>query len=246
MAAPKTVSPLWPTSAMLTAATVTAWASHEWWLVPMGMLASAIFYALLPKRADEIPAGLDHSHRARAVAMLALRDRLLGDLDSAPEVIKENLAVSAMRVRDVVHKFLKLVVKHQEIESYLKSSDINAIINERNRLQRLAAAERDEVARERYLSAVKAKDAQAASQDELRRGVARLDGELATIQANLENVVAQIVRMKSAEARGAFEGESGQVAETLTALTNEIDVVTDTIESVFSAGERTPGRDRVR
>jgi hypothetical protein len=210
----------------------------------MGLVASWMFYALLPKQSDELPEGLDGPHRTRALQILALRDRLLDDLEKAPAVIKENLAVSAMRVREVVEKCLKLVSKHQEIESYLKQTDVNVVVNERSRLAKLAESQTDDVARDRFLSAVKAKDAQIQSREELRRGVARLDGELATIQATLENVVAQIVRMKSAEARGAFEGESGQVAKTLSELTEEIDVVAESIETVFTGPQAT--RERVR
>ncbi len=229
---------LLPSALMAVAGAVTAAATAEWWLAPVGLAAAGLFWVLRPRASSELPSGLDAAHRFRAQRLLETRDRLMGELDSAPAVVKETLAVSAIRVRDLSQKFLRLVAKHQEIEGFLRSEADRQGVLEREQLRRQMESAVDAIARDRFRAALAAKDAQLKSRDELRRGLDRLDGELATIQASLDNVIVQLVRMKSAEARGSFESESGQVEKTLGALTSEIDTVAETLESVYSSESR--------
>lgn len=237
--------PLLTASAMAAAALATSAATSQWWVLPIGLLAGGLFWALSDRGGGEIPRELDPAHRARAQRLLTTRDRLLEEIASTPPLIRDGLSAAAERIRELSRKCLSLLSRHQELTSHAARIDERALQAERQRLLAMAHSARGAVARERYLQAVAASEGQLEARADLLEGQGQLDAEVAAIQASLEGLATRLVQMKSAQARAALEGEAGRLARTLGEVTSEVEAIADSVEAVVAGrGRRTPERIR--
>ena len=206
-----------------------ALATSEPWLVLLGAAAAGALWLLSEHPVWELLLTLDAAHRDRALRLFHLRDQILAELAGSPLGARQLLSVTTVRVRELASGCPELVRQHQQLERFLHRIDSAEARRERTRLETLAGSEADPVAKQRYREAAAAKNAGLLASDELARNLARLDGELETIQATLEKLLAQAVRMNSAQPRSA--GELGD-------LTLEVDTLVHSLEEVIDPSRR--------
>lgn len=228
----------WPSAlAAGCAALATAWATDEWWLLPIGAAAGAALCLVSSSAPPLLPRGLDLQHRAQGQRLLAAQAAVLRELRLAPAGLRALLQGSERRVAELVALALCRLAQHQELGRHLEGSGEGEALREGERLRTRGRLEADPAARERFAQAAAAREATRGHRAELRRGLARLEGELAAVEVGLESVVAQLVKVRSAEARLAPGGASGQLAQALETLAAEIGAVAESIEHEFQPKE---------
>jgi len=225
---------LFPAAGLLATAGVTAAATHEWWVLGLGALASVVL-ALLHRGGPPLPPGLDAAHRERALTLWSAKEQLAAELAKVPESARAMLAMSAPQLERIGAQAMALVARHQELQSYLAHAGEAALTEERDRLERLAAQSPDRAASERYHDAAKVREGQLADAAALRGHVARLDAELATLQAKLEAVRLQVLTLRSAQADSEVAESSQRVTQDLTGLSQEIGAISESFAELAEA-----------
>lgn len=232
---------LFPAAGLLATAGVTAAATHEWWVLGLGTLASVVL-ALLNRGGPQLPPGLDAAHRERARQLLEAKEQLAAELAKVPEAAREMLAVSAPQLERIGAQAMALVARHQELQSFLAQAGEKGLAEERDRLERLASQSQDVAAAERYRDAAKVREGQLADAAALRGQVSRLDAELAELHARLEAVKVQVLTLRSARADSGIVESSQRVTTDLSKLSQDIGVISDSFAEVAGAprqGQRT-------
>jgi len=225
---------LFPAAGMLATAGVTAAATHEWWVLGLGTLASVVL-AMLNRGGPELPPGLDAAHRERARLLWNAKEQLAEELAKVPEAAREMLAVSAPQLERIGAQAMALVARHQELQSFLARTGDAGLAEERDRLERLAAQSPDPAASQRYRDAAKVREGQLADATALRGHVARLDAELAELQARLEAVKVQVLTLRSARADSGITESSRRVTTDLSQLSQDLGVISDSFAEVAEA-----------
>lgn len=225
---------LFPAAGMLATAGVTAAATHEWWVLGLGTLASVVL-ALLNRGGPQLPPGLDAAHRERARLLWEAKEQLGVELAKVPEAAREMLAVSAPQLERIGAQAMALVARHQELQSFLAQTGEKGLAEERDRLEQLASQSHDSAAAERYRDAAKVRQGQLADAAALRGQVSRLDAELAELQARLEAVKVQVLTLRSARADSGIVESSRRVTTDLSKLSQDIGVISDSFAEVAAA-----------
>lgn len=234
---------LFPAAGVLATACVTAAATHEWWVLGLGALASGVLALLNRGGGPQLPPGLDAEHRERARLLWEAKEQLAAELAKVPEAARELLAVSAPQLERLGAQAMALVARHQELRSFLAQAGGKGLAEDRDRLERLAAQSQDSAAAERYRDAAKVREGQLADATALRGQVSRLDAELAELQARLEAVKVQVLTLRSAQADSGIVESSQRVTTDLTRLSQDIGVISDSFAEVAGA-PRQPRRTR--
>jgi hypothetical protein len=210
---------------------VTAAATQEWWVLMLGALAAAALTALVRPGAS-LPPGLDSAHRERAMALWKAKDELTRELGHVPHAAQSLLSLEARQVEQIAQQALRLIVRHQELEHFLSSTNEAGLRAERERLDRLAAQQSDAHAQERYREASRARAGQLSDATALKGHAARLDAELSAIQAKLEAVRTQVLTLRSAQAESSITESSKLVRDSLSGLSEEIGAISDSFSAV--------------
>lgn len=225
---------LFPAIGVLATAGVTAVGTGEWWVLGLGTLAAGVL-AIINRGGPQLPPGLDSAHRERARALQSAKEELAEALKKVPEGARAMVAMSAPQLERIGAQAMQLVVRHQELQSYLTHANEEPLRKELDRLERLATQSPDEAARERYREAAKAREGQLADSVALRGHVDRLDAELAALQAKLEAVRLQVLTLRSAQADSEVAESSQRVTADLSGLSQEIGAISESFEELAAA-----------
>jgi hypothetical protein len=223
-----------PAAGVLATAGVTSAATGEWWVLGLGALASGVL-AVLNRGGPPLPAGLDATHRSMALTLWKAKEQLASELSSVPESARALLAMSTSQLERIGAQGLALVARHQELQSYLAQAGEATLTAEHARLRKLAEESPDRAASERYHEAAKVREEQLAHAAALRGHVARLDAELATLQAKLEAVRLQVLTLRSAQADSEVAESSQRVTADLSGLSREIGAISESFEELAEA-----------
>jgi hypothetical protein len=225
---------LFPAAGLLATAGITAAATGEWWVLGLGTLASLVL-AILQRGGPQLPPGLDAAHRDRARTLWSAKEQLAEELSKVPESARMMLAVSAPQLERLGAQAMALVARHQELQSYLAQTGEGTLEAELARLEKLAAQSPDPTARERYREAAVVKEGQLADAAALKGHVARLDAELAALQAKLEGVRVQVLKLRSAQADSEVAESSQRVTADLSGLSREVGAISESFEELAAA-----------
>lgn len=190
------------------------------------------------------PSGPPASAHPRLARVDAVCDKLLAELRAAPEVLREVVHAPERTVQALREGCHELVRREDELRALVTPEEVRRLEVERERLAARQAAEADAVVRERLRGALEALDEQRRQRAELLTAAARLEAEYTRLAYTLENLYAQVLRVRSADTGSADVAGAG-LRRSVEQLGAEVEAVTEALEEVHG-GASPDGRVRTR
>ncbi len=169
----------------------------------------------------------------RDVRVDAICDRILAELRTAPESVKDIFIKPEETVASLRATCRDLTRRERELRKFLSPQEDERLLREHDALQKRVEIEADEVTRMRLASALAALDAQREQRAELVRAAARFDAEHTRISYTLESLYTQVVRMRSADSSSVDVAGAG-LRRSLDMLSHEANALADALERVNS------------
>lgn len=226
-----------PAVGLLATAGLVATASHQWWLLPLGLAAAGAVTVFTSDDDHHALEGLDDAHRARARTLLAAHAAVVRQLRRTPGDVTG--AVSPSRLASLAAQALRLIARHQALEVSLHSTPDDAARAERMRLDHLAHSAGDSMARSKYRQATATRDAQLADFAALRAQASQLDAEISAVHAKLDALHSQLLKLTSLHAASGLRDATDRVLDDLNALSNELGALTEAYDSLTSTNQET-------
>lgn len=173
--------------------------------------------------------GLLPHHAQRVGRSVALQKQILREIQTGEASHRAMLTPNIARVRGLVESTATLTRRLQDIEVHLKSDDSRRAQNVAQDLEHRMRSTQDASARDGYGRALEQQREKLRVYGELKARGDRLDAQLATIELTLETVVAQILRIKSAEPTAAVT-ETERVAEALQNISIDVEALAETVD----------------
>ena len=163
----------------------------------------------------------------------AICDKILGEIRSAPEVVKDIFIKPDETVAALRATCRDLTRRERDLRKFLSPQEDERLAREREALQKRIDGEADEVTKMRLASALAALDQQRDQRLELTRAAARFDAEHTRISYTLESLYTQVVRMRSADSSSVDVAGAG-LRRSLDMLSHEVNALADALEKVNS------------
>ncbi|WP_223641650.1 MICOS complex subunit MIC60 [Corallococcus sp. EGB] len=243
--------------ALACVATVVRFPNQYWWLlfVALGFFKGAAKHLraannplltrveeptapVLPQ-AKVTPAPAD----PRLARVDAVCEKLLAELSAGPGVLQEMVRSPERTVQDLRKSCHELIRRERELRTVAPPEDVQRLADERKKLETRWAAEEDAVVRDRLRAALQVLDEQVRQRAELTKAADRLEAEYTRLAYTLENLYAQVLRVRSADAADADVAGAG-LRLSVEQLGAEVDAVTSALEEVH--GAPVDGRVRTR
>jgi septal ring factor EnvC (AmiA/AmiB activator) len=211
-----------------------------WWLLPLGLIA----YGLMVLLAGRDPATVAASQRAPRPRLTSPTFRAqLAAVERAQQEIQRSVGQAEGPVgrlltritdqtRDLVEQAYALCDKGQVIEGYLARVDAKEL------QQRIAAADRQLAATADPYTRQQLQETRAALAEKQRNAAelttysGRIQAQLQNIHASLENVLAETVRLRTADAVAA-DSATNQVAQRLADLKSDMDTFQKVLDTAL-------------
>ncbi|GMU00748.1 hypothetical protein KH5H1_48680 [Corallococcus caeni] len=229
-------------------ATVVRLPQQYWWLVfvALGFFKGAAKHLRpannpLLTRVEEPPAPVlprEQVPEAPADPRLkrvdAVCEKLLAELRAGKGVLQEMVRSPERTVQDLRKSCHELIRRERELRTVAPPEDVRRLADERKTLETRWAAEEDVVVRDRLRAALQVLDEQVRQRAELTRAADRLEAEYTRLAYTLENLYAQVLRVRSADAADADVAGAG-LRHSVEQLGAEVDAVTSALEEVHGA-----------
>lgn len=217
-----------------------------WWMlfIVLGLGKKALFHLSAGGDEDVRPAEKAQSGaEARAISMPTpsgdtraqrvdlLCARLLQSFEHGPAVLREVVQQPERTVEALKRGCHELLRREAELRALQSPEEVRRLESERVTLAARVQREQDPVARERLEAALTLLDAQRAQRRELGTAADRLEAEYTRLYYTLENLHAQVLRARSADALAA-EGSAVELRQSLERLGDEVDAVSSALEEV--------------
>nr|WP_255651512.1 hypothetical protein [Corallococcus sp. AS-1-12] len=173
----------------------------------------------------------------------AVCEKLLAELRAGRGVLQEMVRSPERTVQDLRKSCHELVRRERELRTVAPPEDVRRLADERQKLETRQAAEEDVVVRDRLRAALQVLDEQVRQRAELTKSADRLEAEFTRLAYTLENLYAQVLRVRSADAADADVAGAG-LRLSVEQLGAEVDAVTSALEEVH--GAPVDGRVRTR
>ena len=243
--------------ALACVATVVRFPHQYWWLV---FVALAFFKGAakhlrpsnnpLLTRVEEPPAPVLPQAKVpeapvdpRLTRVDAVCEKLLAELRAGKGVLQEMVRSPERTVQDLRKSCHELIRRERELRTVAPPEDVQRLADERKKLETRWAAEEDVVVRDRLRAALQVLDEQVRQRAELTKAADRLEAEFTRLAYTLENLYAQVLRVRSADAADADVAGAG-LRHSVEQLGAEVDAVTSALEEVH--GAPVDGRVRTR
>lgn len=175
----------------------------------------------------------DPQQDPRDVRVDAICDKILAELRTAPEAVKDIFIKPDETVAALRATCRDLTRRERELRKFLAPSEDARLTAEREALQKRIDGESDDVTKMRLASALAALDQQREQRAELVRAAARFDAEHTRISYTLESLHTQVVRMRSADSSSVDVAGAG-LRRSLDMLSHEVNALADALERVNS------------
>jgi hypothetical protein len=158
------------------------------------------------ERVAQIQARVDRSTGELLGRIQALQDRLLHEWDAAEPaalLAGDSLGFTRQQVSGLLDQCLRLAQKRARLQSYLHETQPVDLQRHAVQLQEKWEHCHDDVARQLYEHALRQKRSELENYAAIQQAVARIDGQLETIECSFGNLLGRVVRLKSADATHA-------------------------------------------
>ena len=159
----------------------------------------------------------------RAQRVDALCERLLAAFKSGPAVLREVVQQPERTVEALRRGCHELLKREAELRALQSPQEVRRLEAERVALAARVEREADPVSRERLSAALALLDSQREQRRELGTAADRLEAEYTRLYYTLENLHAQVLRARSADALAA-ESSAADLRQSLEKLGDEVDL----------------------
>lgn len=181
----------------------------------------------LPRAAAALPSFPEIDERLSRLD--ALCARLLEEIERGPRVLRDFVSRPGKTVKALRRTCHALADRERELRGAVAPEEEKRLLGERVELAERVARETDPIVRARFGAALAALEQQLRQRQELATAATRLEAEGTRILYMLENLFAQILRMKSADA-GSPEVVGSGLRESLELLGQEVDAIADALQ----------------
>jgi chromosome segregation ATPase len=230
-----------PLALLVLVAAVGAGLTIALWLLPLGLLAYAIMI-FLAARDPELQAQAQRPSRPR-LSSTTFRAQL-DAIERTQQEISRSVAqaVGALgrllmpigdQARELVVEAYTLCDKGQIIESYLATINQRSLQDQINALDQRIAATQDPYTQQQMQETRQALAERQANARDLETYIGRILAQLQNISANLDNVLAETVRLRTADAVSA-DTATNQVAQRLSDLKADMDAFQRVLDTALT------------
>lgn len=211
------------------------------WLLPLGLLAYALMVFLLARdpelqdlaRRPARPRLSSPTFRSQLDAIERTQQEIERSVGQATGALGRLLQPIGEQARELVEQAYILCDKGQIIERYLATTNQRALQDQINAVDQRLAATHDPYTRQQLLETRQALVERQGHARDLETYIGRILAQLQNISANLDNVLAETVRLRTADAVGA-DTATNQVAQRLSDLKNDMDAFQRVLDTALS------------
>jgi hypothetical protein len=230
-----------PLALLVLLAAIAAGLGVALWLLPLGLLAYVLMVFLAARDAElielsqrpERPRLSSPTFRAQLDAIERTQQEIGRSATQAGGPLIRLLAPISTQARELVEQAYTLCDKGQIIERYLATTNLRALQDQINGVDQRMAATQDAYTREQLTEARNALTERQQHARDLETYVGRILAQLQNISASLDNVLAETVRLRTADAVSA-DTATNQVAQRLSDLKSDMDAFQRVLDTALS------------
>jgi cell division septum initiation protein DivIVA len=220
------------------------------WLLPLGLLAYAamvFFSAHDPQLAARVsapprparPRLSSPTFRTQLAVIEHTQQEISRSAAAAGGPLVRLLTPIATQARELVEEAYILSDKGETIERYLATVEPAAIQREIDGLGRQMQLTQDQYTREQMAETLKQRQEKLSNVSDLQTYNGRIVAQLQHIAASLDNVLADTVRLRTADAASA-DSTTNQVAQRLSELKSDMDAFQRVLDTALTQSGATP------
>ena len=230
-----------PLALLVLAITIAAGLTIALWLLPLGLLAY-LAVVFTSARAPELlalaarparPRLSSQTFRTQLSAIERTQQEIGRSATQAEGALGRLLAPIDVQARELVTEAYTLCDKGQIIEGYLATSNQRALQDQINALDARQAATKDQYTRQQKQETRQALVDRQQNARDLETYIGRILAQLQNISANLDNVLAETVRLRTADAASA-DTATNQVAQRLSDLQADMDAFQRVLDTALT------------
>ncbi len=234
-----------PLNIIVLVASVVAGLSVAIWLLPLGLLAYVAAVALAardpglaaavqrPARTAPLPKLSSPTFRAIVDEIDRSQREVERSVGAAPPPLASALRPVVDQSRELVAEAHDLASKGQIIEQYLAAANTRQLQDQINGIDIQIANTRDAYTLQQLQETRAALADRQRNAADLETYIGRINAQLANIDASLDNVLAETVRLRTADAVAA-SSMSGQVADRLRDMKADMDAFQRVLDSAMT------------
>jgi len=211
------------------------------WLLPLGLLAylGTVFLAARDPELQALsqrparPRLSSQTFRAQLDAIERTQQEIGRSVSQASGALGRLLMPIGDQARELVAEAYTLCDKGQIIEGYLATSNQRALQDQINALDHRLAATQDQYTRQQMQETRQALVDRQQNARDLETYIGRILAQLQNISANLDNVLAETVRLRTADAASA-DTATNQVAQRLSDLKADMDAFQRVLDTALT------------
>ena len=160
-----------------------------------------------------------------------LRDGILEAINSANKGVKPLLESSTEQIGSVVSKAADLVNRLDQIEEYLRATSGRSLRREKGEIKAKIEATSNADVVLQYQEVLKALNERLANHKHMKDLAAKIRAQLTTIRISLDNTLAKVIQIKTADVNSASLERDG-FSRDLESLRDEMDVLLDSLNEM--------------
>jgi DNA repair exonuclease SbcCD ATPase subunit len=230
-----------PLALLVLISAIAAGLAIAFWLLPLGLLAYAAVVFLsardpellaLSQRAPR-PRLSSPTFRAQLDAIERTQQEIVRSATQAGGPLQRLLGPIADQARELVEQAYTLCDKGQIIERYLAATNLRAIQDQINGVDQRVAATQDSYTRQQLQETRQALVDRQQNARDLETYIGRILAQIQNISASLDNVLAETVRLRTADVASA-DSATNQVAQRLNDLKSDMDAFQRVLDTALT------------
>ncbi|MBK9715343.1 MAG: hypothetical protein IPO81_29250 [Kouleothrix sp.] len=230
-----------PLALLVLVVAVVAGLTIALWLLPLGLLAYAAMVFLSARDPQLLalsqqparPRLSSQTFRSQLDAIERTQAEIGRSVSQAGGALGRLLAPIGDQARELVREAYTLCDKGQVIETYLRTTNQRALQDQINALDLRLAATQDTYTRQQLQETRQALIERQSNARDLETYIGRILAQLQNISANLDNVLAETVRLRTADAVSA-DTATNQVAQRLSDLKADMDAFQQVLDTALT------------
>jgi chromosome segregation ATPase len=230
-----------PLALLVLVAAIAAGLTIALWLLPLGLLAylAVVFLSARDPELLELsqrparPRLSSQTFRAQLDAIERTQQEIVRSVSQATGALGRLLMPIGDQARELVAEAYILCDKGQIIEGYLATSNQRALQDQINALDLRLAATQDSYTQQQMQETRQALAERQTNARDLETYIGRILAQLQNISANLDNVLAETVRLRTADVVSA-DTATNQVAQRLSDLKADMDAFQRVLDTALT------------